>query len=422
MSEAAPSRLERAGRAYIRAIARSFIRGDEPADIRVEKGLLVGATILILPAALLWGSAYLYYGEPAAAAMTYGYLLLSIVGLVHLHRSGHRKLLSAIQVGCTLFVPFLLTLVLGGLVSSSAIIFAAIMSPLGILMHSPYWNAVRWFVAFILLFVLAAFLDPFISGPNGLPQWLILLLFVLNITVLSALIFFMTRIYIQQRNLATALLHEEQAKSEGLLLNVLPASIAAILKEENRTIAERFDSVTVLFADVAGSTPLAEQLGPVEMVDLLNAVFNYFDGVVQKYGLEKVRTMGDSYMIVSGAPTPRADHGPALARAALEMRAFHDHVFAPHAGLLQFRIGMNCGPAVAGIIGRTKFHYDVWGDTVNVASRMESHGLPGKIQITEALHELLGDDFVYESRGEIDVKGKGRMTTWFLEDENKAAT
>jgi len=232
--------------------------------------------------------------------------------------------------------------------------------------------------------------------------------------VLMAMIFFMLRTYIQERDLATKLLRQERNKSERLLLNVLPASIAATLKEENRTIAQRFAAVTVLFADIVSFTPLSEKSDPIAMVDLLNDIFSYFDTVVKKYDLEKVRTIGDNYMVICGAPTPRPDHAQALARAALEMRDFHDHVTIPRAEQLQFRIGMNSGPVVGGVIGRTKFHYDVWGDTVNVASRMESHGRPGQIQITGNLYELLRDEFICEPRGLIEVKGKGSMETWFL--------
>jgi adenylate cyclase len=414
MTHSAPSRLEQAGNSFIRAIARFVSRPGDTYDEQVQKGLLVGGAMIVLPAAIIWGAAYFYYGETVAGLITYAYLLLSIAGLIYLHRTGKREPLAGIQIASTLFLPFLLTLALGGIVNSSAIILAAIMSPLGILMHSPAYHERRWFAGFILLFFLAALLDPIIRRTNGLPGWLILAIFVLNVSILSAIIFFMTRTYIQQRDLATQQLRREQEKSERLLLNVLPASIAAILKEGNRTIADRFDEVSVLFADVVGSTPLSEELDPVEIVDLLNDIFNYFDTVVLKYDLEKVRTMGDSYMVVSGAPLPRPDHAQTLARAALEMREFHKYVHTAHADRLNFRFGMNCGPVIAGIIGRTKFHYDVWGDTVNVASRMESHGEPGKIQITQRLYDLLQDDFLCQPRGTIDIKGKGPMPTYFL--------
>ena len=414
MTHSAPSSLERAGNTYVQAIVRYIAQPEDPPEQQVRKGLLVGATGIVLPFTIVWGTAYLYYGESVAAFITYGYMLLSLAGLIHLRRTGRLEGLAAIQVACTLLVPFVLTLALGGIVGSSAIILAAIMSPLGILMHSPFRYARRWFAAYIALFTLVVLLDPIMRRVNGLPEWLILAIFVINVSILSAIIFFMTRTYIQQRDLAAELLRQEQDKSERLLLNVLPASIAAILKEESRTIAEHFDAVTVLFADVVGSTPLSEELDAVEIVDMLNDVFNYFDAVVQKYDLEKVRTMGDSYMVVAGAPIPRADHAQALARAALEMRDFHDHVSTPQVRRLQFRFGMNCGPVIGGIIGHTKFHYDVWGDTVNVASRMESHGEAGKIQITRCLYDLLQDEFNCQPRGRIEIKGKRPMETWFL--------
>ena len=417
MTEPEPSRLERAGDFFVKIVIRFIAHHGDSYEEQVEKGLLVGGTFVVLPATIIWGSAYLYYGETTAALITFGYMFLSLAGLFYLHRTGRREPLASIQILSTLFLPFILTLVLGGIVQSGAIILAALMSPLGMLMHSPNRYARRWFAAYVILFVLAALLDPFVRQDNALPEWLILTFFVLNMIVLSTIIFFMLRTYIQQRDLATALLLQEQEKSERLLLNVLPASIAEILKEEERTIAERFEEVTVLFADVVGSTPLTEELDPVEMVDLLNDIFKYFDSVVVRYDLEKVRTMGDSYMVVSGAPKPHVNHAQALARAALEMREFHQHVKTPHVERLNFRFGMNCGPVIGGIIGHTKFHYDVWGDTVNVASRMESHGEPGKIQITCDLYELLQEEFICEPRGIIDIKGKGPMETWFLISE-----
>ena len=417
MTHSAPSRLEQAGNSFIRAIARFVSRPGDTYDEQVQKGLLVGGAMIVLPAAIIWGAAYFYYGETVAGLITYAYLLLSIAGLIYLHRTGKREPLAGIQIASTLFIPFLLTLALGGIVSSSAIILAAIMSPLGILMHSPAYHERRWFAGFILLFFLAALLDPIIRRTNGLPGWLILAIFVLNVSILSAIIFFMTRTYIQQRDLATQQLRSEQEKSERLLLNVLPASIAAILKEGNRTIADRFDEVSVLFADVVGSTPLSEELDPVELVDMLNDVFNTFDSVIEKYGLEKVRTMGDSYMVVSGAPSIRPDHARALALAALEMRDYCDYLIETQTGQLEFRFGMNSGPVIGGIIGHTKFHWDVWGDTVNVASRMESHGEAGKIQITRRLYEALHDEFDCQPRGLIEIKGKRPMETWFLLSE-----
>lgn len=401
---------------YIALVSRFIARPGDPSQLQVEKGLLVGGTFFVLPAALMWGAAYLYFGELPAAAVTFAYLLFSLVGLWHLRRTGERRPLALIELLCTLFLPFILTLLLGGFAQSSAIILAAIMSPLGTLLYYPQSHSDRWFAAYIGLLILAAVLDGFVRRENGLPTWLIITFFMLNVAALSSIVYLMIRAYIQQRNIATDMLRLEQEKSERLLLNVLPASIAEILKEEGRTIANRYDAVSILFADVVDSTPLSEQLDAADVVELLNEAFTYFDTIVKKYGLEKIRTMGDSYMVASGVPSPRSDHAQALADAALEMRHYQQHIFSPHAGHLRFRFGMNCGPVVAGVIGNTKFHYDVWGDPVNVASRMESQGQVDKIHISEHMYEMLKDEFLCEPRGTIEIKGKGRMQTWFLID------
>ena len=226
--------------------------------------------------------------------------------------------------------------------------------------------------------------------------------------------FFLSNLEIDQKNTAYALLAVEQEKSENLLLNVLPREIANILKEKDQTIANNFERASILFADLVGFTPLTESLTPEEMIGLLNEIYSHFDGLVDKYGVEKIRTIGDNYMVASGVPTPRADHAQAIAKMALDMLKYTESLPEHNGSLINFRIGINSGPLVAGVIGKKKFHYDVWGDTVNTASRMESHGVPGKIQVTEDTYQILADEFVFESRGKIDVKGKGEMKTWFL--------
>jgi guanylate cyclase len=296
------------------------------------------------------------------------------------------------------------------------------MSPLGTLLYYPESRSDRWFAAYLGLLILAALLDGVVRRENALPTWLIVTFFMMNVAALSSIVYLMIRAYIQQRNIATDMLRIEQEKSERLLLNVLPASIAEILKEEDRTIADRYDAVSILFADVVDSTPLSEALDPAEVVELLNEAFTYFDNVVKKYDLEKIRTMGDSYMVASGVPSPRRDHAQALATAALEMRHYQQHLHSPHAEHLRFRFGMNCGPVVAGVIGDTKFHYDVWGDPVNVASRMESQGQVDKIHISQRMYDLLKDDFLCEPRGVIEIRGKGPMKTWFLVDRRPSKT
>ena len=214
----------------------------------------------------------------------------------------------------------------------------------------------------------------------------------------------------------------EQRVSERLLLNVLPHSIAERLKGRpevladsfTEVIADSFADVTVLFADIVGFTKFSVGVSPAKLVVLLNEIFTDFDSVADDRGLEKIKTIGDAYMAVAGIPVPAPDHVVRTAHMALDMMVALDAFNKRNGCRLQMRIGINSGAVVAGVIGKRKFIYDLWGDTVNTASRMESHGVAGRIQVTDATRQRLGTPFVFETRGAIDVKGKGEMHTWFL--------
>jgi class 3 adenylate cyclase/succinate dehydrogenase hydrophobic anchor subunit len=209
-------------------------------------------------------------------------------------------------------------------------------------------------------------------------------------------------------------IERERDRADEVLYNVLPAAIADKLKLDPARIAEHFNEVTVLFGDIAGFTPMSAEMSPQDLVATLDEVFTAFDDIAQRHGLEKIKTIGDAYMAVGGAPTPRADHAQAVARMALEMRDLVAQRRFFGTRQLQMRIGIHTGPAVAGVIGRKKFIYDLWGDTVNTASRMESHGAPGEIQLTDATRAALGNGWMFEERGVSEIKGKGPMRTWWL--------
>ena len=215
---------------------------------------------------------------------------------------------------------------------------------------------------------------------------------------------------------AMRLLGEERARSERLLLNILPAPIAERLKASEESIAEHSDGVTVLFADIVGFTPLSARKTPRALVELLNRIFSEFDALADAHGLEKIKTIGDAYMAVAGLPQPWPDHAARAARMALAMRDATARVSAETGEELALRIGLHSGPVVAGVIGRRKFTYDMWGDTVNTASRMESHGVPGAIHCTEATAMLLKGVFQLQPRGAMEIKGKGEMRTFLLTD------
>jgi class 3 adenylate cyclase len=209
-------------------------------------------------------------------------------------------------------------------------------------------------------------------------------------------------------------LERERRRSEQLLLNVLPEPIGQRLKRGEAPIADTFPEVTILFSDLVGFTQLSAGLPATELVELLNEIFSELDSLAAAHGVEKIKTIGDAYLAVAGIPVPREDHARAVADMAIEMLRVQQR-FAERRKLpLQMRVGINSGPVVAGVIGKHKFTYDLWGDAVNVASRMESQGLPGRIQITDATRRQLDDRYVVEERGVVDVKGKGPMTTWWL--------
>jgi guanylate cyclase len=216
-------------------------------------------------------------------------------------------------------------------------------------------------------------------------------------------------------------IEHERHKSETLLLNILPREISEILKSGSGSLARRYDQASILFADIVGFTSLSALMGAEETVEFLNRAFSHFDSLVEKYDLEKIRTIGDNYMVAAGVPRPCPGHARSLALMALDMRAYAESSGEPAPGRLRLRIGINTGPVVAGVIGRKKFQYDIWGDAVNIASRMESQGLPGEIQITKTTRDLIKDEFRCRHRGRLQIKGVGAMETYLLVDRRRPA-
>jgi guanylate cyclase len=318
-----------------------------------------------------------------------------------------------VYLGSNMFGNFLGTLALGGIANSTGVFLFGLGSPFGMITR-PTREFVRWFMASIGLVLMEAILQPWLRASNNIPPGAGAILWALNSLIVCGIWFGNIYGLLRQRDAALQELHEEQVRSENLLLNVLPKKIADRLKREPGTIAEAHKAVTILFADIVGFTPLTSQLNPVEMIELLNKIYSEFDALSEKYQVEKIRTIGDNYMVASGVPESNEAHARDMARMALEMQAFADKLSIRDEHRIQFRIGIHSGPVIAGIVGRKKFQYDIWGDAVNTASRMESHGEAGQIQVSQATYELLKDEFIMEKRGTIDVKGKGQMTTWFL--------
>lgn len=387
---------------------------EDSLDLRTKKRILVVGSYLVMSATLVWGVVFILLDEPLAGVISLIYAAVTLISLFIFRRTRRYFPIQFVQLVMGLLLPFAQMLALGGYANSGAVLLWSLMSPLGALLLEEPRKAIRWWAVFFLLLLAAWGLEPYLRPSNNLPLWLIDGLFVLNISAVSGLVIGMLIYFVNQKDRAYELLSLEEEKSEQLLLNVLPKEIALLLKDGEQTIAERFEAASVLFADLVSFTQLSARLDPEEMVHLLNDIFSHFDELVEKYGLEKIRTIGDNYMVAAGVPRPQPDHAKAIARLALDMRAYLENRNGEGGVPMEFRIGINSGPVIGGVIGRKKFVYDVWGDAVNVASRMESHGVPGEIQISERTHRMIEADFKCEPRGTVAIKGKGEMQTWFL--------
>ena len=395
-------------------------RDDE--DLRLRKALLVLVCVLILPISLVWGAIYLAFGV-TAGLIAWLYLLISVAAIVIFSRTRDTEWLLRVELLDILLAPTISMAFVGGFLASGAVGLWGILAPLGALVFNGARAGVRWFIAFVAVFLVSGIVGEVAGGGrSSLPAWFESTMIALNVTVAGAVVFGLLATFVRQREEALAALRVEQDRAETLLLNILPRSIAERLKTDTATIADQFAAASILFADVVDFTPLSDRLQPAEVVGLLDHLFTHFDLLAEQYDVEKIKTIGDAYMVAAGVPTPRADHARVMALMALDMReAMKSDDAVGHLGL-ELRIGINSGPVVAGVIGRKRFLYDLWGDAVNMASRMESQGTPGEIQVTRATYELLRDEFELEPRGTVSIKGKGDVETWYLVGRQRASS
>jgi guanylate cyclase len=296
------------------------------------------------------------------------------------------------------------TVLLGGLVPSEMVVLWGVIAVVGALIMLRIRDAFLWFLAYMVTLALSVALPNWIDAPEVFdwsPAGI-----ATTVAGVTAFIFAGMAYFVRQRD-------RLQRESDDLLHSILPDEIARRLKTDTAMIADDYESVSILFADVVDFTPMSSKMTPAELVGLLNSLFTAFDAFVDQLGLEKIKTVGDAYMVASGVPDARSDHAHAIAELALLIR---DHTTETmiNGHSLNLRIGINSGSVVAGVVGTDKFAYDLWGDTVNTASRMESGGIPGAIQVTGATEALIRDAFLCEPRGVVRVKGKGDMNTYLL--------
>ncbi len=385
---------------------------DDHQDLRQRKRLLVLLTVLILPVALVWGASYLAFGS-RVGVLPYIYFAVSLGSLIVFARTRKFEPFLIAQLLAILLSTTIGMMLSGGFLPSGGVGLWGMLAPLGALVFLEVRQAIGWFVGFLAAFVLLGIAGELFFTDIDVPRWVTAMMLALNVIGTGTVAFTVLASFANQRNAALTALRFEQQRSEALLTNVLPSVIAERLKT-GESIADHVDQATIVFADVVDFTPLSQRLTPAEVVGTLDHLFSGFDALVERHGLEKIKTIGDAYMAAAGVPEPREDHAERAALLALDMReAVETSSVADREGL-ELRIGMNSGPVTAGVIGTKRFLYDLWGDAVNTASRMESNGTPGEIQITASTYELLKEGFVCRRRGTIHVKGKGEMETWYL--------
>ena len=390
----------------------------DSSDIRLHKTILVASALMMSMGGIVWGTIFVAFSEPWASAVPFGYVVITLINITAFRLFDRFRTFRLTHILTSLLLPFFLMVALGGFIDSGAVVFWSLVAPVGAVLVTDRREATLWFLAFVGVVVVGGVLEPIGREGNDLPPALVTVFFVLNVLAPSSLAIVVLQYFLRQKDTAMSLLSVEREKSDDLLRNVLPTDIATELKENGSVVARRFDAVSVLFADIVGSTQLTVRLAPEELIDVLNRIFTQFDHIADRYGAEKIRTIGDNYMAATGVPQPSPSHASDLADMALDMMASVTSINAGNSGRgvnVQFRIGLNTGPVIAGVVGQRKFHYDIWGDAVNTASRMESHGVPGKIQITRGMKDLLEDDFSCVARGAVEIKGMGETECWFLD-------
>ena len=387
-------------------------------DIKAGKRLFVLALLAGSVIAIFYGFLLLLWQETLTGEIWLGWGLWHWLVLSVMRRS--RQLpdkLIFIHLALTILAPFAISYLLGSFTRSGYALYA-ITAPILALVLLP--QKTKWLTILFAAGLLGGFgLESSVELSTNVPDWLILSWFGVNTILAGFCIYLAVSFSFAQRDRVQRKLIDEQAKTERLLLSIFPEKVAAQVKhsllDESTVpaIAEYYKDASVLFADMVNFTPMATRMSAGRLVNMLNAIFSHFDRLAGKYGLEKIKTVGDCYIVAAGIPQPRVDHAHALAELALEIQTFvKANRFTDQK--VSFRIGINSGPLVAGVIGQKKISYDLWGDTVNIASRMTSRGIGGGIQISQSTYELLKDDFICVPRGKIFVKGKGDMEIWLL--------
>lgn len=409
---------------FLDNIRRAGILTSDSDERRLQKSLLVFATGLISFASMLWLFIYWQLGPQFSSTIPFAFQLLLVGNLLVYLKTENFDSFRTVQLALFLFVPFVAQWSMGNFISASGVSLWALLAPIGAILFIGPRESIAWFFAYLFLTALSGGFDYYLAdsipaASVKVPIQATVFFFALNFAAVSSIVFLLLRysasekLKIQARlEEAHQLLQIEQDRSERLLLNILPGPIAERLKNSNQPIADGFANVSVMFVDIVNFTRIAEGLSPQQVFAMLNRVFSSFDELAEKYGLEKIKTIGDAYMVAGGLNDQLSDYSAALVSMALEMRDLLKHDFHVNRMHLEVRIGVGTGPVVAGVVGKKKFIYDLWGDTVNIASRITSEGVPGMVHVDEATYRKLRDSFDFEAPQTLFLKGKGDMTVY----------
>ena len=389
---------------------------------KLRKSLLIFAAAFMTFAVMLWLAIYWAMGVQFSSNVPLGYQLISVGSLLYYMKTRNFGVFR-FQLSLFLFAPFIMQWSMGSSVTSSGVTLWALLAPIGALVAASWRESIPWFFAYMVLTMLSGFFDYMLGsgGTGGIPMNTIGLFFALNFAAMSSILYFLVRHFVietekikEQLDRQHALLAEEQKKSERVLFNVLPSNIAERLKSKEGLIADGYADVTVMFADLVNFTQLTEQMSPEQMVSLLNELFSEFDELSDKFGLEKIKTIGDAYMVVGGLTRERQDYAHDIVNMALAIiECVARHPLAAKLDL-GVHVGIATGPVVAGVIGTKRFIYDLWGDTVNIASRLTDDAKAGHILTDKLTYNRLRHDFLFEPPCVMNIKGKGEMVSYRL--------
>jgi class 3 adenylate cyclase len=409
---------------FLAGVRRAGILPTDSDELRLQKSLLIFATGLISFASMLWLFIYWQLGPQFSSTIPFVFQLLLVGNLLVYLKTLNFDHFRLIQISLFLFMPFVAQWSMGNFITASGVSLWALLAPIGAVLFIGPREALAWFFAYLFLTALSGSFDYYladslISGQVRVPTQTSVFFFALNFAAVSTIVFLLLRYSATEKQKAQARLeiaHQqlllEQDRSERLLLNILPGPIAERLKNSNQTIADGFADVSVMFVDIVNFTRIAEGLSPQQVFSMLNRIFSSFDELAEKFGMEKIKTIGDAYMVAGGLNDDLSNYSDALVDMALEMRDLLQRDFQVNQMRLEVRIGIGTGPVVAGVVGKKKFIYDLWGDTVNIASRITSEGIPGMVHVDEATHRRLRERFDFDQPRTIHLKGKGDMLVY----------